>query len=100
MIYLGLLLSILVPLILFLIWLFLLFNFWRSWFYRLVPSAARQFLLTRLKIEYQPYQPAVNSLKSILREILKITGFVFITGLLILFLIYGPVAIPSIFHRP
>jgi hypothetical protein len=100
MIYLGLFLSLLVPLILFLIWLLLLINFFRSWFFRLVPPVARQYIKNRLKVDYQPYQPAIRSLRSMLWEMLKIAGLVFVTALLILILVYGPVAMPSIFHRP
>ena len=100
MIYLGLILSILIPLILFLIWLLLLINFWYSRYTTWIPEPIRQVIARRLHRDYQPYQPAINSLKSILWEMFKIAFFVFITGLLILFIIYGPVAIPSIFHRP
>ena len=90
MIYLGLFLSLLIPLILFLVWILLLVNFYRSWFYRLVPPAVRQYLANRLKVGYRPYQPAIHSLGSMLWEMVKIAAFVFITALLILIYIYLP----------
>jgi uncharacterized membrane protein len=88
MIYLGLFLSFLILLILFLVWILLLVNFYRSWFYRLVPPVVRQYLANRLKIGYQPYQAAIRSLGSMLLEMVKIATFVFVSALLILIFIY------------
>jgi hypothetical protein len=98
--YLGIILSLLLPFIFFLLWIFLVYRFWKNRIFGLIPPQARQFLKDRLKVEYQPYQPAINSLKSVIGEMLKVAVFVFITGLLILIFVYGPVLMPSIFHNP
>ena len=91
--YFGLVLSFLLPLVFFLVWLLLVFNFWRSRILGLIPPPVRQYLKDRLKVEYQPYQPAIRSLKSLLRQMIKIAVFVFFTALLILMIIYGPAII-------
>jgi hypothetical protein len=81
-------------------WLLLLFDQFRSWYTTIFPPAIRTQIAATLKKDYQPYQPAIKSLKSLVWQMAKIAGFVFVTGILILIFIYGPVIIPSIFHRP
>jgi hypothetical protein len=98
--YLGIIISLLLPFLFLLIWLFLVYRFWKNRIFGLIPPEIRKYLVDRLKIEYQPYQASLNNLKTVLVEMLKISVLVFVTGLLILILVYGPVLMPSIFHRP
>ena len=67
-------------------WLLLLFDFFRSWYRRLIPSAVQQKVAHQLNIEYLPYQPAIKSMKVVLIDIAKVTTLVFISGVMLILL--------------
>jgi|WetSurMetagenome_2_1015567.scaffolds.fasta_scaffold1661962_1 hypothetical protein len=65
-------------------WLILLYDMFRSWYFALVPQKQREELVSNIKKEYQPYQPAIQSMKSLIFEMLKTAAFVFISGILLI----------------
>jgi hypothetical protein len=90
---------IIIPVLFTIIWFWLIYRQFRSFYRILIPPVIHDQIVTSIKKEYQPYRLAILSLKTILWEMVKIAFLVFIGGILILFFIYGPVAIPSIFHK-
>lgn len=67
-------------------WLILVYDMLRSWYRTLVPQKQREEIVQTLKKEYQPYRPALKSMKALVFEMLRVAGLVFVTGILIILL--------------
>ena len=68
--------------------LLLIFDFYKTWINRLVPKEIREKVGAEIKESYVPYQPAIKSLKSAGKQMLKISLIAFVIILVIFIGIY------------
>lgn len=64
--------------------LILVFNFYKKWLNIFVPKKTQEKIKGELKKSYEPYQPAIKSLHSIGKDILKTAFVIFITLVILL----------------